>query len=291
MRRWGVAVAAAALLGASSGAALAQSRIPRTIAYVDALKGTEDAAELRSPVAVAAASAEEIAVADAHGARVFRFRKIGVSWQLAGHVTLSAVPVGLAWDGERYVVSLRGDGGLVALEGEALLQRRLPQPRGLVPGPLAALPDGDLLVYDYAGQRVLRVSGQGEPAAIPGQVTGLAATPTGGFLVSIGPEARVIAFDANGAVRDTWVLPEHDGVPAWPAGLVAEPGGDLIVVDRHSGRLLVLDVTGALVGMGSRRGWEPGLLMHPAGIALLPDGVLVVADQGSGRAQVFRRTK
>jgi hypothetical protein len=64
----------------------------------------------------------------------------------------------------------------------------------------------------------------------------------------------------------------------------------VVVVDRHSGRLLVLDVAGTVIGMGSRQGWEPGLLMFPAGITRLSDGTLAVADEGNGRVQVFRRT-
>jgi hypothetical protein len=80
-------------------------------------------------------------------------------------------------------------------------------------------------------------------------------------------------------------------VPAWPTGLAAEPGGTLLVVDRHVGRVLVLDATGQVAGLGSRQGWEPGLLLFPAGIARLPGGLVLVADEGNGRAQLFRRAE
>ena len=79
-------------------------------------------------------------------------------------------------------------------------------------------------------------------------------------------------------------------MPAWPTGLAAEPGGNLLVVDRHAGRVLVLDANGQVAGVGSRKGWEPGLLLFPAGIARLPGGAVVVADEGNGRAQLFRRS-
>ncbi len=244
-------------------------------------------------MAVAAASDEDIAVADAHGPRLLRFRRVGVSWQLDRSVELPGVPVGLTWDGERYVASLRRGPGLVAFEGAEMTQRPLPSPRGVVPGPLASYPGGDLLVYDYAGRRALRLSADGKITAeveIAGGVTALATSPTGGFYAAVADHATVLRFAANGSPDGSWTLPDHDQAPAWPVGLAAEPGGSLVVVDRHAGRLMVLDGGGRLVGLGSRQGWEPGLLHFPAGVARLPGGLVLVADEGNGRAQVFRRT-
>jgi hypothetical protein len=270
----------------------AQAHSARVLSFVESLDGTEEE-ELRWPVAVAAGSADELAVADAFGPRLLRFRKVGVSWQLDGAVEIPGVPVGLAWDGTRYVSSLRQGRGLVGFEGPALAQRRLPLPRGVVPGPLAAYRNGDLLLYDYAGARALRISSDGATLAevsLPAGVTALATSPAGGFFVAVAVTGSVSHFDANGRLVATWELPAFEQIPAWPVGLAVEPGGDLLVVDRHAGRLLVLDARGEPVGVGSRQGWEPGLLLYPAGMARLPDGVVVVADEGNGRAQVFRRT-
>jgi len=287
-----LAAGAVAILGATTSApATAQATPPRALSFLEALKGNEET-ELRWPVAVAAASADEIAVADAHGPRVLRFRRVGVSWQLDRVAPLSAVPVDLAWDGSRYVASLRQGKGLVVLEGPELLQRPLPLPRGVVPGPLTVLPNGDLLVYDYAGRRVLRLADGGElisETALEAAVTALEATAAGGFLAADAAAGSVLNFDANGDLRATWNLPASGKIPAWPVGLAVEPGGDVVVVDRHVGRLLVLDATGRVVGLGSRKGWEPGLLLYPADVVRLPNGHLLVADEGNGRAQVFRR--
>lgn len=280
------------LLAAPPAPAAAQGVPPRAIAFVEAVKGTE-AAELRWPVAVAAASESEFGVADAFGPRLLRFRKVGVSWRLDGAVSLPGTPVGLAWDGKRYVASLRQVGGLVAFEGPELAQRRLPLPRGAVPGALFAFANGDLLVHDLRGEKALRLA-DGRVAsevAVGAEVTALAATPAGGCLAAIARRGAVLLFDANGRLADTWKLPASNGQAAWPAGLAVEPGGDVVVTDRASGRLLVLDASGRLVGFGSRPGWEPGLLLRPAGLARLPDGLFVVADQGNGRAQVFRRSR
>jgi len=285
------AAVAAGLLAAGSPPAVAQSGAPRALAFQDVLKGTDETS-LRWPVAVAAASDEEVAVADAFGPRLLRFRRVGVSWQLDRTVALGGAPIGLAWDGRRYVASLRQGAGLVAFEEAGLVQRPLPLPRGAVPGALAVLPGGELLVYDEASRHVLRLR-EGKPAGeieIAGQVTALAGSPTGGLFAAIAAEGSVVHVDASGKKDAVWKLPASEQVPAWPSGLVVEPGGAVLVVDRHAGRLLVLDALGQVAGVGSRQGWEPGLLLFPAGIARLPGGLVLVADEGNGRAQLFRRT-
>lgn len=272
--------------------ALAQVGPPRVLVFQEALRGT-DAVSLRWPLAVAAASDEEVAVADASGPRLLRFRKVGVSWQLDRSVTMGGAPAGLTWDGRRYVASLRQGAGLVAFEGAELVQRRLPLPRGVVPGAVAVAPGGSLLLYDAAKGSVLRLSPEGAvtaEVAVGGNVAALAATAAGGFFAAVPAEGSVRHFDAGGKLAATWKLPAFEQVPAWPTGLAAEPGGNLLVVDRHVGRVLVLDASGQVAGVGSRAGWEPGLLLFPAGIARLPGGLVLVADEGNGRAQLFRRS-
>jgi hypothetical protein len=107
----------------------------------------------------------------------------------------------------------------------------------------------------------------------------------------VAADASVLHFGANGSLEGTWRLPDHEQTPAWPVGLATEPGGTVLVVDRHAGRLLVVDAGGRVAGLGSRRGWEPGLLLFPSGVVRLPGGLVLVADEGNGRAQVFRRTE
>jgi hypothetical protein len=284
-----LAAGAMAGLGAARPA-FAQVGPPRVLVFQEALRGTE-AVSLRWPLAVAGASDEEVAVADASGPRLLRFRKVGVSWQLDRTVPMGGAPAGLVWDGRRYVASLRQGAGLVAFEGAELAQRRLPLPRGVVPGALAVGPGGGLLLYDAGKRSVLRLSPEGAVAAeiaVGGDVAALAGTAAGGFFAAVPAESSVLHFDAGGKLAATWKLPPFERVPAWPTGLVAEPGGNLLVVDRHAGRVLVLDAGGQVAGVGSRKGSEPGLLLFPAGIARLPGGLVVVADEGNSRAQLFR---
>jgi hypothetical protein len=100
----------------------------------------------------------------------------------------------------------------------------------------------------------------------------------------------VLRFDAEGQRTSEWKLPADGPVPAWPSALALEPGGELYVLDRHAGRILLLDNEGRAFGVGSRRGWEPGLLRFPGALTRIEDGRLLVADEGNGRVQLFRRT-
>jgi len=160
-------------------------------------------------------------------------------------------------------------------------------------GPIAAWPDGRLLAYDYVGKSVIELSSEGMLKAIveiDGRVTALATASNGGFYVALGQEGSVLRYDASRQLESVWQIPAAGPVPAWPAALAVEPGGDILIVDRHGSRVLVLDVGGKPVGIGSRRGWERGLLLFPNAIARLGRGRLLVSDTGNGRVQIFRRS-
>lgn len=292
-RRSGVVLVVAAILSLAfpgEPPLHAQGATSRILTFEEALRGTEDQ-EVRWPVAVASSGSEELAVADAYGSRVLLFRRLGAGWTVARVVTLPGAPAGLAWSGDRYVVSLRGSGGLMALEGPDLLQRRLGLPQGVVPGALASVPGGGLLVADAAGGRILRLDGAGDVAGeipVAGRVTGLLSV-AGAVFAAFGEDGAVRRYGSGGSEEAVYELPPDGPVPAWPAGLAATPGGDLLVADRHNGRIVVFDAAGQVTGFGSRKGWDPGLLLFPDGLALLGDGRVAVADQGNGRVQVFRR--
>jgi len=272
--------------------AWAQPLPPRILSWVEVIPGPQGS-PIRWPVAVAAALDGEIAVADAFDSRVLVFTRVGASWQLEHTVELPAVPVGLTHDGSGFVAALRGPSSLVALDGSGGSLRELPLPAGFVPGAIAATPDGSLLVFDAGSRQVLGISAVGaveRTIDIGHHVTALAIGHSGGFFAVVPHPAMVVAVDANGALRATWSLEGEDPTPAWPMGIAVAPGGDLFVTDRHSGRIMVLDATGRWVGLGSRGGWDAGLLRFPGSLARLPNGDLLVADQGNNRVQVFRRS-
>lgn len=248
--------------------------------------------QTRWPLGVAVASGDELAVAEAHAPRLLVFHRTGVSWSLVKSVPLAGVPVGIARSGDRYLLSLRQGQGLVAAEGADLLLRKIPVPKGVVPGPLAAAANGGFYLYDYASGKVLAFSSDGKverQIEVGTDVDAIAAGPGGDLFVARPVTAAVSKFGAGGRLQATWSLPPSGPVPAWPSGLAVTPGGELVVADRHNGRLLVLDAAGRAIGLGGREGFDPGLLRFPAGLALLPDGSVVVADEGNGRIQVFRQ--
>lgn len=258
------------------------------------IQGTEEQ-DVRWPVALASGHADELAVADAHQPRLLLFRRSGASWGLAAVAALPAAPVGLAWDGERYVVSLRGDRGLMTAEGEALALRPLPLPAGTVPGPVGPRPEGGVVLYDEAGHRVVQLSPGGEVVAqvpVEGEVTAVAGTAGGGFFAVVVRTGQVRRYGADGSLQDSWSVPAESGLPPrppWPVALAVTAGGEALVADRHNDRIVLFRSDGQTAGFGSRSGWEPGLIRFPAGVALLPDGRVAVADQGNGRIQIFRR--
>lgn len=270
----------------------APGTLPRVLVFEEAVRGNEDT-QLRWPVAAAAASDEEFAVVDAKPARLLVFRKLGVSWQLAQTVPLPAAPAALAHVGNRYVVALRGTEGLMALEGEQLLIRKIGLPEGVVPGVIAPRRDGGLLVYDYATGRVFKFDPNGNllaQTAIEGRATGLAEGPGGEMWVAVGEQSAILRYDPNGAMTSRVEIPGEGPVPSWPAGIVVDQDGDIAVIDRHVGRILLVDDGGTPFGTGSRRGSEPGLLLFPRAIGVLGEDRLLVADEGNGRVQIFRRT-
>jgi hypothetical protein len=290
MTRQRIARAAILALALLVAAAAARGAGPPRVLAWDEVVGEPGA--LGWPVAVASASADELAVADVHDSRLVVLERKSGSWSVRAVRALDGAPRAVAHDGVRYAVSLRGGAGLVAVEGPELELRRIALPAGAQPGALAAVPGGGFLVYDYHSTSVIHLDVRGAAAGrtpVEGHVTGLAASPGGGFFAAIADRAELAQYGANGTPLRRWSLPGVAPVPAWPSGIALEPGGDLILADRHNGRLLVVDTAGGIEGVGSRRGWEPGLLRFPAGVTVGADGRVVVADEGNGRVQIFSR--
>ena len=288
-RAWLLAIA---LAGTLAGSLWGQSTPPRLYVWSETLSLPEGE-RILAPSAVAAASADQLLVADGLAKpRLLLFGKQGVSWQLQRTADLPAVAQALTFDGERWIGSLRGGIGLMSFDRTDLSARELSQPSGLVSGAVDATPKGTLLVVDLAGERIVELSPGGETlrqVPVPGQVTALAADFSGGFLVALADEARVLRFDRDWQDSESWALAPEDGKPAWPVALTFDEGSTTVILDRHGGRLMELDATGRWVALGSRRGWEPGLLFLPSALDRLPNGAIVVADEGNGRVQIFRR--
>ncbi len=261
------------------------------LAWQESIVGEKES-EVRWPVALAAASADQIAVADAQGPRLLVFERSGATWTAVRIVSLPAPPVALVHDGGRYMLALRQPGGLFAVVPPEYRLARVALAQGMVPGALAAALDGALFVHDPLAGRVVALEASGRvrtEVALEGEIGALAAAPGGGFYAALPALGEVRRYGPSGAQRASWKLPGEGPVPAWPNGLLSEPGGELLVLDRHGGRVLLLGPAGTVIGWGARRGWDPGLLRFPSGIAELPGGRVAVADEGNSRIQIFRR--
>jgi len=287
----GTTVFIAILLATGFGfPAAAQSTLAPALVWQGAITG-EELSNLRWPVAVASAEAGEVAVADAGNPRLIVFSLADGGWTAVATVPLPAPPVGLAAVDGSYLLSMRGESGLLEFERGKWTYRVAPLPGGTVPGALAATADGGLLVYDDACRLVLRRSSKGgfsSGVPVPGPVRALAAGRGGDFFAAVPHQGVVVHYGPAGEELNRWPIPGVSPSPAWPVGLAVTSGGELMVLDRSGGRVVVLDARGAVRGAGSRKGWDAGLLRHPAGLALGPDGLLAVADQGNGRVQLFR---
>jgi DNA-binding beta-propeller fold protein YncE len=246
---------------------------------------------VRWPVAVAAASADEIAVADAWNNRLLVFRRVGAGWPVDRAIALPAPPAAMTFSQGHYLVALRGTAKLWALAsaGGSELAEGSALPSGVVPGALAVTADGALIVWDAAGGRIGKLRG-GEltvTVSIEESVSALASDGGGGFWAAVGEAGEIRRFDASASPVARWKVPDAGPVPSWPAGVAVESGGRVFVLDRHGHRLVVFDATGRWVGVGGGQGSEPGQLLAPSALALLPTGELLVADLGNGRMQIF----
>ena len=174
---------------------------------------------LRWPVDVAAASNNELAVADAYEPRLVIVAWQSAEWTQVREIPLDGAPYAVAHDGNRYAVSLRKGAGLVAVEGDRHQLRRIPLPDGFMPGALAGVPGGGFLVYDLASGDVLKIDDSGSAAGrwpVDGPVTGLAAAPSGGFFATVAQRAEILLYGADGRELQRLNVPGEAPVPAWP---------------------------------------------------------------------------
>lgn len=283
-----------ALLAIGAGVSVAQSLPNRVLDPSGVLDGTKEES-LRWPVAVAAGATGELAVADVFGSRLLIFKRIGAGWGIARSLALPEPPAGVAStrDGG-YLVSLRGGARLleVAAGGvEPTAPRPARLPDGLRPTAVAVLVDGSWVAWDAAGDRIVRLRGGAIDLSVDSRgaaVSAFAGDGSGGFWAAFAELGEVAHYDASGRELARLDVPADSPRRAWPSGLAVEPGGRLYVLDRHAGRIVALDGSGTWVGLGARRGNEPGELYYPSGLARLPSGELIVADLGNGRAQLFR---
>lgn len=166
-------------------------------------------------------------------------------------------------------------------------------------GGLTTTRNGDLVLVDTQGARVLRVSEDGHVIA----ATGSRGAEPGQFnfptAVAEAPDRTVWVLDAlNFRVQQLdpelhpigvfGQLGDGSGHFALPKGLAIDPDGHLYVTDGRFDLVQLFDPRGRLLLVVGRHGGAAGEFWSPAGIACSDDGTLVVADSGNRRVQVLR---
>jgi len=275
--------------------AQSQSGAPPAFAWEESVPGEEEG-KLTWPVAVSVAGPDEFAVADNFGNRLllFRLQEGAAGWKMETSAALPAPATSMTFDGEKYVVSLRQKGGLLAVERPRLQFRKISTPTQMIPGPVATGPSGSLWVSDAATNNVVMMDSAGKVSQtipVAGWVSAVTAGPGGGVYVATAQPAQISQYAANGDLVTSWSPLHSNSGLSWPTGLLVDAGGNALVLDRQAGKVLVFQTGGRLAGSFSRRGWESGLLLGPSGFSRFPDGRIAIADLGNGRIQIFRPVK
>jgi DNA-binding beta-propeller fold protein YncE len=225
----------------------------RRVVKVDHLAQTP----LGSPVAVAAAEASDVFVADSTLKRVFRLDRRGALVRMIADPSLER-PAGLAYDQAArllYVVDSATD---------------------------------RVLTYDVEGRRVAAWGRSGTGDGEFNRPTHVAVDRSGVLLVTDALNFRVQAFGRDG--RFLWKLGHHgDGTGdlAAPKGIASDSAGHLYVVDTLFDAVQIFERDGALLLPFGERGRQAGQLWLPGGIFITPDDRIYVADSYNQRVQIF----
>jgi 4-amino-4-deoxy-L-arabinose transferase-like glycosyltransferase len=166
---------------------------------------------------------------------------------------------------------------------------RLGQAGELVaPRAAAVLPNGDVVVADSAGKRVVRYSAQGDRLGeLPGQFAepfDLAVSPAGEVYVLDADAGQIFKFDAAGNAAGT--VGRDLGVYK-PRGLDLDGQGRLYVADTGRDRVLVLGPDGAVLRQIDKSATP---FQQPTDVAVDGIGNLYVAVPMEGRLLKFDAT-
>jgi len=175
-------------------------------------------------------------------------------------------------------------------------------------GPVATAADGNALVADETGHRIVELSPSGglvrswgSAGFGNGQFNGQQQPSIGG--IAVAPNGNVYATDTwNGRVQE--FSPTGAFIRAWgqqnlgqsnlkpddfygPRGIAVGPDGDVYVADTGHKRVQVFTGTGGFVRSIGQAGTQPGQFNEPSSVAVDRLGRVYVADFWNGRVQVF----
>ncbi len=264
------------------------------------LRGPRPAIKFSGPHALAIREPGLLAVADGTGAAVHI-----LDLENRTHLLVSgfgeehfAVPVGVAWVGERLfvtdagrreVIELGTDGHFVRSFGKETLRR----PVGITYSSARQrlyVVDGDdhqLKVFDLTGTMVATLGRRGTQ---PGEFNFPSHVCAAGdrLLVADSGNFRVQLLDLDGVCLKT-IGKKGDGAGdfALPKGVAFDSEGHIYVVDAQFENIQVFDSNGQLLMAFGEEGSGLGEFSLPAGLMIDGSDRIWVADAGNRRIQVF----
>jgi DNA-binding beta-propeller fold protein YncE len=208
----------------------------------------------------------------------------------------------LSPDGRLYVVDKAARVQCFALDGQFVLDWRMPEWSAGKPTGLGIGPDGKVyaadthysrvMIFDAAGTCVGQFGTRGQG---PGQFllpTDVAVADDGCLFVSeYGGNDRISKFSPELRYLFSFGGPDAgEARLARPQTLRLVEDGTLWVTDACNHRLCHFGADGRFLGAFGRSGTGPGELRFPYGLDVLSDGTFVVAEYGNNRLQRFDRT-
>lgn len=289
-----------ALLGVFAGSDDLHAAESGSEVFKAALRGPRPPIKFSGPHGVAVGDGNRVAVADAAGGAVHILELDNRTHHTAigfGDQRF-AVPIGVAWVGDRLFVTDAERHEVIELDENA-------QFRGRFGGDALSRPVG--ICYVAQRDRLYVVDGSAHKVVIfdlSGRVTGSIGrrgSEPGAFnfpthlavsgerlLIADSGNFRVQLMDLDGRVIRT-IGRKGDGAGdlSLPKGVAFDGEGHIYVVDAHFENVQVFDAEGRLLMALGHEGSGPGEFLLPAGLTMDAQDRLWVADAGNRRLQVF----
>jgi len=297
-------VAISALLLQSCGAFNWNQEAPYTQVMAWGEKGDQPG-QFNDPTGIAV-TATEVFVADARNSRIQVFDKNGNFRRSFGQDQLER-PMNLSIANERLYVPdyFKDVVHVFSIDGRYLTAIESEDPFNS-PAGASAFADGSLLVADTYGQRIIRVSTEGEirntwsgKGIWSGEFnypTDIAVSPKGGFYVADGYNDRVQQFNANGEYVRKWGGPfglniygPFKGWFATVTSITVGPEGNVFVADFYNDRIQKFTSDGNyLTSFGNSSG-KPG--QTEIAVAVDGDGTVWTANFADNQIEKWRPKK
>ena len=272
--------------------------------FLAAVRGARPPIRFSRPHAVAVREPDILAVADAGSGAVHV-----IDLARRTHLRVSgwgserfAVPIGVAWAGDRLFVTDAKRGEVIELDASGRFHQRFGMAELRRPVGIAYVSqrnqlyvvDGDahrVVVFSLDGAIVRTI---GEPGVQPGSFNYPTHISCAGdkLLVADSGNFRVQLLDLDGrCLRTIGRKGNGAGDLALPKGVAFDRSGNIYVVDAHFENIQMFNAKGQLLMAFGEEGRDLGQFWLPAGLTIDGSNRIWVADSGNHRLQIFTPIK